>query len=189
MPIATYSLSLIQTLQPPVQPIALSFLERCEAAGIPCSIVQGTRTFEEQQALYDKGRTTPGKPVTKARPGDSYHQYGLAFDVVPNAYKNLPEWNPTGPAWKTIGEIGESLGLTWGGRWLSPDEPHFELNAAPINELKDFYNKAVAAGKTGWDRMMPISIEPTIGAFGIIMVIALAYFFWLRPMLERRGYV
>jgi D-alanyl-D-alanine carboxypeptidase len=181
MPLATYSLSLIQTLQPPVQPIALSFLAKCEDAGIPCSVVQGTRSFAEQQKVYDQGRTTPGAVVTKARPGDSYHQYGLAFDVVPDAYKNMPDWNPSGPYWVQIGQIGESLGLTWGGRWLSPDEPHFELNAAPISELKAYWDK--------FQQVMPISITPTIGAFGIIMIIAVAYLFWLRPMLERRGYV
>jgi D-alanyl-D-alanine carboxypeptidase-like protein len=181
MAIPTYSLSLIQTLQAPVQPIALSFLERCESAGIPCKVVQATRTFAQQQAIYDQGRTTPGAIVTKARPGDSYHQYGLAFDVVPVAYENLPDWNPSGPFWKQIGEIGESLGLTWGGRWSSPDEPHFELNAAPLSELKAYWAK--------FQQVMPITIEPTIGAFGIIMMIGFLYFWWLRPMLARRGYV
>lgn len=156
---------------------------------MPCSVVQGTRTFAQQQAIYDQGRTTPGAVVTKARPGDSYHQYGLAFDVVPDAYKDLPNWNPGGDAWTTIGQIGESMGLTWGGRWASPDEPHFELMAAPLEELKAYYTKAVAAGKSGWDAIMPISISPTMGAFGIILVIGLLYFLWLRPMLQQRGYV
>jgi peptidoglycan L-alanyl-D-glutamate endopeptidase CwlK len=172
---------LIQTLQPPVQPIALSFLAKCEDAGIPCTVVQGTRTFTQQQVVYDQGRTTPGQIVTKARPGDSYHQYGLAFDVVPIAYESAPDWNPSGPYWHTIGEIGESLGLTWGGRWSSPDDPHFELNAAPLAELKAYWEK--------FQKVMPITIEPTIGAFGIIMVIGLLYMLWLRPMLQRRGYV
>lgn len=143
--------------------------------------MQGTRTFSEQQVIYDQGRVTAGKIVTKARPGDSYHQYGLAFDAVPRAYKSLPDWNPSGPDWQTIGQIGESLGLTWGGRWTSPDEPHFELNAAPLSELKAYWEK--------FAKVMPITIEPTMGALGIIMVIAAAYFFWLRPLLARRGYV
>jgi hypothetical protein len=143
--------------------------------------VQGTRTFAQQQAVYDQGRTAPGSVVTKARPGDSYHQYGLAFDVVPDAYKDLPNWNPGGDAWTTIGQIGESLGLTWGGRWASPDEPHFELNAAPIAELKAYWEK--------FQKIMPITITPTMGAFGILLVIGLVYFLWLRPMLAQRGYI
>lgn len=181
MPLGPYSLSKIQTLQPAVQPIALSFLERCEAAGVPCELVQGTRTFAEQQAVFDQGRATAGPIVTKARPGDSYHQYGLAFDVVPTVYKDMANWNPSGPLWATIGSIGEGLGLTWGGRWSDPDAPHFELRAAPLAELKSYWEK--------FKQVMPITIEPTIGAFGIIMAIAAVYFFWLRPMLQRRGYV
>lgn len=153
--------------------------------------MQGTRTFEQQQAIYDQGRTTPGAIVTKARPGDSYHQYGLAFDVVPVAYKNLKDWNPSGPYWQTIGQIGESLGLEWGGRWSSPDEPHFQIPeaAAPLDQLKKYYQQAVAAGKSGWDAIMPISISPSVGVGAILVVVGLLYFLWLRPMLARRGYV
>lgn len=158
-------------------------------AGVPCDITEGTRSFSEQQKVFDQGRTTPGAVVTKARPGDSFHQYGLAFDAVPKAYKDMKDWNPSGPAWLTIGQIGEGLGLHWGGRWSTPDEPHFELQAAPLSELKAYYDKALAAGKKGWDAIMPIKIEPTIGAFGIIMLIAAVYFLWLRPMMARRGYV
>lgn len=154
-------------------------------------MVQGTRTFAQQQAIYDQGRTTPGTVVTKARPGDSYHQYGLAFDVVPDAYKDLPNWNPGGEYWGTIAQIGESLGLEWGGRWSTPDEPHFQIpeSAAPLSDLKAFYQNAIAAGKSGWDAIMPIAISPAGGAIGIIVVIGLIYFLWLRPMLQQRGYV
>jgi len=28
--------------------------------------------------------------------------------------------------WEEIGLIGESCGLVWGGRWKSPDRPHFQ---------------------------------------------------------------
>jgi peptidoglycan L-alanyl-D-glutamate endopeptidase CwlK len=31
------------------------------------------------------------------------------------------------PDYQEAGEIGESLGLKWGGRWKSPDYPHLEL--------------------------------------------------------------
>jgi len=144
-------------------------------------VVQGTRSFTEQQSTYNQGRTTPGNVVTQARPGDSYHQYGLAFDVVPTEYLGLPGWNPSGPHWAKIGEIAERLGLTWGGRWSNPDKPHFELRAAPLSELKRYWEK--------FAKVMPVTIEPTIGAFGIILLIALGYFFFLRPMLARRGYV
>lgn len=143
--------------------------------------MQGARNFAAQQQTYDQGRTAPGAIVTKARPGDSYHQYGLAFDVVPLAYENAKDWNPSGSLWEQIGAIGEGLGLTWGGRWLSPDAPHFELRAAPLSELKAYWDK--------FQKVMPIETTPSFGSGAIILVIGVLYFFWLRPMLQRRGYV
>lgn len=179
MPLGQYSLSLIQTLQPAFQPIAQTLLDQCEAAGIPCNVVQGTRTFAQQQAVYDQGRSTPGAIVTKARPGDSYHQYGLALDIVPQAYESLPEWNPDGPYWAQIGAIGKSLGLTWGGDWHTPDRPHFELEAAPLSELKDYWNK--------FQSIMPIEVTPTTGGAAIILMIAAIWFLFVRPRLHGSG--
>lgn len=40
------------------------------------------RSFKEQQVLYEQGRSKPGKIVTNAEPGESFHNYGLAFDIV-----------------------------------------------------------------------------------------------------------
>ena len=181
MPLGPYSLSRLQTLQPTVQPIFKSFLEQCEAAGIPCEAVQGTRTFAAQQALYNQGiDNDPSTPkVTNAKPGDSYHQYALALDVVPHAYKSLPEWNPSGPYWERIGQIGESLGLQWGGRWSKPDKPHFQFAGAPISELKAYWEKFKA--------IMPIEVTPT--ATAIVAGLTLAFLFWfvLKPQLERHG--
>ena len=44
----------------------------------------GVRTNQDQLDLYAQGRTTEGKKVTWTK--DSYHQYGLAGDLV--AYSN-----------------------------------------------------------------------------------------------------
>lgn len=40
----------------------------------------GIRTDAEQQVMYDQGRTTEGSKITWTL--DSYHQYGLAVDLV-----------------------------------------------------------------------------------------------------------
>jgi peptidoglycan L-alanyl-D-glutamate endopeptidase CwlK len=181
MPLGPYSLSKLQTLQPTVQPIFSSFLAQCEAAGIPCEVVQGTRSFAEQQALYNQGvdndPTTP--KVTNAKPGDSYHQYALALDVVPMAYRNLTDWNPSGPLWERIGQIGEAAGLTWGGRWSNPDKPHFQLTAAPLAELKAYWEK--------FKQIMPVEITPTSTAIVAALTIAAIFWFVVKPQLERHG--
>lgn len=115
----------VQDLAECMRPVAVEFCARCAEAGFNVLITQTRRTAEEQQALYDQGRVRPGKVVTKARPGESPHNFGLAFDV---AFR-VPEtgdvtWDGD---WDRVGAIGERLGLVWGGRFHSfPDRPHFE---------------------------------------------------------------
>jgi len=117
--------------------------------------------------------------VTKAPALLSFHNYGLAFDVVPKAYMNHPTWNPEGALWPKLGAIGESLGLSWGGRWSTPDKPHFEFRGAPITELKAYWEK--------FQQIMPVSVAPTALGLGAIFILGAIYWFWLRPMLERSG--
>lgn len=121
-------------LHPTLQPIAAKFLERCKAAGLDILITCTHRTGAEQDALYAQGRTTPGVKVTNARAGQSMHNFSInglpaskAFDIVP-LINGKPEWSAKHPAWAVAGKIGEDLGLSWAGRWVSFKEfPHFEL--------------------------------------------------------------
>ncbi|SVE43245.1 uncharacterized protein METZ01_LOCUS496099, partial [marine metagenome] len=43
-------------------------------------VVHTLRTYAEQDDLYEQGRTEPGKIVTNARGGKSWHNFGLAID-------------------------------------------------------------------------------------------------------------
>lgn len=114
----------ISHLHPAIRGMAQALLDKAKAEGIDLRITFGLRTFEQQQALYDQGRTKPGNIVTKARPGQSFHNYGLAIDVAPFVNGN-PDWKST--LWDRIGELGESIGFSWGGRWKTiKDLPHFE---------------------------------------------------------------
>jgi peptidoglycan L-alanyl-D-glutamate endopeptidase CwlK len=110
-----------------VQEMWLEHEARCAVLGIVIVLTQTYRTPEEQAALYAKGRTAPGRIVTHAPPGYSWHQTRRAYDV---AIKEFPgdltpkDWYD-GP-WGHIGEVGEACGMDWGGRWKRPDRPHFE---------------------------------------------------------------
>jgi peptidoglycan L-alanyl-D-glutamate endopeptidase CwlK len=117
----------IATLDPRVQPLATQLIEEAKARGINAKVIGGTRTFAEQDELYAQGRTKPGKIVTKARGGQSWHNYSLAFDIgifSPDG----KEYYGESEAYKEVGKIGETLGLEWGGAWKFVDEPHYQYN-------------------------------------------------------------
>lgn len=118
----------IATLHPILQPLVRAFIKRCEAAGNHILITCGMRTHAEQNALYAQGRTKPGRKVTWVKGGGSYHQFGLAFDIVPLDAMGKAEWDGKNPEWKAAACIAEALGFEWGGRWAkTPDMPHFQM--------------------------------------------------------------
>lgn len=96
-------------------------------SGIEIQVVSGLRTFEEQDKLYAKGRTTPGQIVTQVKGGESNHNYGLAIDICP-FINNKPNWNADIEIWTKIGRTAEKYGLEWGGSWKKfIDKPHVQL--------------------------------------------------------------
>jgi peptidoglycan L-alanyl-D-glutamate endopeptidase CwlK len=113
-----------------VQQQAKALVKAAKDAGIDLLITSTYRSNEEQAALYAQGRTKPGAIVTNARPGDSYHNWRCAFDVVP-LRNGKPVWGTTGPdgdLWRKIGEMGEAAGLEWAGRWTGKlrEMAHFQ---------------------------------------------------------------
>jgi peptidoglycan L-alanyl-D-glutamate endopeptidase CwlK len=128
----------VQKLHPKIRDKAREFIVKAEQQGIILRITSGLRTWEEQDALYDQGRTKPGNVVTNAKGGSSNHNYGLAFDVVPIENGNV-NWNSKN--WSKIGQIGKSVGFDWGGDWSGfVDKPHFEmLFGNNVSSLKKMY--------------------------------------------------
>lgn len=124
----------LEDLHPELQPLARQFLDQCTAAGLRILITCTYRSPAEQAELYASGRTKPGPVVTKAKPGQSAHNFqvkGLpaarAFDIVPLDAKGKAIWDAANPAWKTAGAIATGLGLDWGGTWKFKDLPHIQL--------------------------------------------------------------
>ncbi|WJQ05534.1 M15 family metallopeptidase (plasmid) [Geobacillus stearothermophilus] len=116
-------------LHPIVADKARKLIRAAHSEGIYIIITQGLRTIEEQNRLYAQGRTKPGRIVTNARGGYSYHNFSLAFDFcVCNVAKGklITSWN-LDRRWFRVGQLGRSLGLEWGGDWKSfKDYPHFQ---------------------------------------------------------------
>lgn len=120
----------LSDLHAPCKERAESFLKLAKEAGIDLLVTSTYRDHESQAALFAQGRTKPGAIVTNAKPGQSWHNWRCAFDVVP-IRNGKPVWGTTGPdgdLWRKVGEIGESVGLEWAGRWGSKfrEYPHFQ---------------------------------------------------------------
>lgn len=115
----------IARLHPKMRIAAAMLVTRAEMQGIKLRVTSTLRAYAEQDALYAQGRTKPGGIVTNAKAGESWHNFGLAMDVVAIDKDGKADWN--GP-WERIAEIGKSLGFEWGGDWKSfKDKPHFQM--------------------------------------------------------------
>lgn len=138
----------LSTLLPPVQRLARAFLVAAAAAlpaGITVKIIDGSRTYAEQDELYAKGRPggPPGKIVTRARGGESNHNFAVAFDVgLFQAGKYLED----SPLYERLGPVGERVGLEWGGRWSSiHDAPHYQLKTGlSIAEMRRRHDAGIS---------------------------------------------
>lgn len=139
------SLNNLNTLHPKFRQSAIDAWNEAQAAmpeGVQIIVVQGLRSFEESDDLYAKGRTAPGPIVTNAPAGESYHNYGLAFDFA--MVTNGKDDYIVGPNWLKVVAIMEKHGMFWGGHFSTlKDNPHFE-NRYGYNwrTLLEFHNQA-----------------------------------------------
>lgn len=106
----------INELHPLVAELCRKFITKCKESKIDVIITSTYRDAASQNALYAQGRTTKGRKVTNARAGQSFHNYRLAFDFVP-IINGKAQWDDL-VTFTKCGEIAESLGLQWAGRWV-----------------------------------------------------------------------
>lgn len=126
----------IQLLHPKIRYEALKVLELAEAKfpkNMAIRVVQGLRTFEEQDTLYKQ------RPkVTNAKGGQSFHNYGLAIDFAilidkdnNGSYESI-SWDTAADMdkdrivdWQEVVSEFEKAGWEWGGKWRTfKDLPH-----------------------------------------------------------------
>ena len=105
----------LDDLLPVVKEKALLFKEECEKQDMDILIYCTYRSNEEQDELYKQGRSKPGRIVTNARGGESWHNHRCAFDFVP-LVAGKPAWDDAN-LYRKAGVIAESVGLEWAGRW------------------------------------------------------------------------
>ncbi len=134
----------VTELHPVVLEHAEKLVEEAAAIGISVLITQGHRSKEEQNELYNKGRTSQGAIVTYARGGESYHNYGLAIDFALLNAKGKALWdleydgNRNGKSdWHEVAALAKKMGFSWGGDWKGfKDYPHLQMDFGySIDEL------------------------------------------------------
>lgn len=147
-------------LKPRVEQMKNQLVSIMATIGTPIIVTEGFRSIERQNELYAQGRTKPGGIITNAKGGESFHNYGVAFDIAFSTKTGITYEGP----WETVAKIGEALGLSWGG-WPdrsigippehpSPvgwpnliDKPHFEYRAGYT--LQDFQKGNIDESKFG----------------------------------------
>lgn len=114
-----------------------------------CRFAHTYRSNSEQNELYKK---VP--KVTNAKGGQSYHNYGLAIDIVllidtdNDGIKEKASWDTKTDFdkdnvsdWVEIVKIFKSYGWEWGGDWKFTDTPHFQKTfGKTIKELQRLTN-------------------------------------------------
>ena len=137
--------------------------------GVRLRFAYTLRSFAEQNELFAIGRTKLwdkngnrlGK-ITNAKGGQSYHNYGLAFDIVllldkdrdgnfeEASWNTVADFDGDGIAdWMEVINYFKNIGYTWGGDWKNfVDKPHlqktFGYNWRDLLEKynnKDFINE------------------------------------------------
>jgi peptidoglycan LD-endopeptidase CwlK len=156
------TLQRIELLHPALREEAkLIYSEICEAlkGKAMCRFAYTLRTFAEQDALFLQ------KPkVTNAKGGESYHNYGLAVDIVllkdkdGNGTFETASWetdidfDDDGiPDWQEVVKIFKLHGWDAGIDWHFKDAPHFQKTfGVSIVELKRRFENKLLLSNTNY---------------------------------------
>jgi peptidoglycan LD-endopeptidase CwlK len=154
----TPTLNKIAKLHPSIRAEVTTIVQKCDLAltgKAKVRITQGLRTFAEQDGLFAKGRSKPGKIVTRAKAGQSIHNFGFAVDIcliIDNkvaSWETSKDWDNDRIAdWYECVKIFAKYGWEWGGNWkTSKDLPHFDKkgfnNWRKLSKLKKDTNNYV----------------------------------------------
>lgn len=151
--------SSIDLLYPPFRERLERGIKRAHTAGLRVYSFESLRTTERQASLYAIGRTVMGsnpterRPmgeiVTRAQPGQSWHEFGIADDLVFDGNEKPGiQWSWDGDYvgskkddFDRLGAIMMDLGLEWYGAVGADfyEKPHFQwshpLTLGKVQEL------------------------------------------------------
>ena len=127
---AGISIFINETIRLEIIQLLYAFQGRFDAADLKMNpdVYNELNRLRKKYGLYQLDDKERNKKITWTL--ESSHFDGNAFDAVPMKTikgKLILDWNPSIKILNKMGEIGEELGLVWGGRWHSPDYFHFQL--------------------------------------------------------------
>lgn len=106
-----------------------------EQHGYELVLLEGYRSPERQNSLAVNSN------ITRAKGFQSYHQFGLAADIAFKRHGKVviserDAWAMRG--YQLYGQIAESVGLTWGGRWKTiQDYGHTEYRMPGLKKTPE----------------------------------------------------
>nr|QPB07458.1 MAG: hypothetical protein [Microvirus sp.] len=141
----------IEGVDPDLLAFSQALLKELKRRGIPFFPHCYVRSGADQDSLYAQG-------VSKARAGESPHNWGMAVDLV--HFGRF--WNLSKKEWAVIGLIGKevarkrNLKIVWGGDWKFYDPAHWELKdwkARVTATMPVSFKAAFAAARARGDRV------------------------------------
>lgn len=130
-----------------VQRLLLVFKLMKQRYGYDMVLLEGYRSPERQNRLAGMGAN-----VTHATGFRSYHQFGLAGDVafLRDGKVVITEKDPWAmQGYQYYGEVAESVGLTWGGRWKMMDLGHTEFRMRGVLGNAEMAQKLTSEADSG----------------------------------------
>ncbi|MGO1158923.1 M15 family metallopeptidase [Acinetobacter lwoffii] len=124
-----------------------------EQHGYELVLLEGYRSPERQNSLATDSN------ITKAKGFQSYHQFGLAADIAfkRNGKVVISERDPWAMrGYELFGQIAESVGLTWGGRWKSiKDFGHTEYRMPGLKKTAEMAHQLIHEGQLQTQTFQP----------------------------------
>ncbi|MEL7429332.1 MAG: glycosyl hydrolase 108 family protein [Pseudomonadota bacterium] len=143
----------IASLHPEIRKPVSDILRKLHSEGLPFEVFEAWRTPELQEQYYFKGRDRFGNTVDKtsvithAKPWQSFHQYGLAVDLVLKDGRTW-SWDDKGDnaqKWNRMHEVAREHGMVP----LAFEKPHLQIASVKTsNQLRN--GDYPAGGDDAW---------------------------------------